>query len=292
MWGIRETLACMAIVSTSTLSLYGGPTCFPPQTRDSCSTINYVGVGCAMLKFVGVERGKPFIAQRMVTFVGRNPEGTNKPVEWIELIARDNQGRIRFEQHGNFKPPDWREGTALSEHEIEKIIVPGDTSGSLVTIFDCFNGKSIVLQPELQVAHIMQTCDSLLPIQQSGQPYSYLITRLLSIMPQPAISFEDLGLREIEGIMAHGMKSTTLGVDKDDEWMGRPIGASEKWMSDELAATIFYVHSDLRSQSKTESKFSNIKKGEPEASLFEIPPGYKVILTQATADLGVKEKPL
>jgi hypothetical protein len=66
----------------------------------------------------------------------------------------------------------------------------------------------------------------------------------------------------------------------------------EKWMSDELAATIFYVHSDLKAQSKTESKFTNIKKGEPETSLFEIPPGYKVVLTQGTAELGVKEKPL
>jgi hypothetical protein len=28
------------------------------------------------------------------------------------------------------------------------------------------------------------------------------------------------------------------------------------------------------------------------AALFEVPPGYKVILTQATAESGVKEKPL
>src|ERR1700674_2323470 len=224
MWAIGMPLAGMTFVSTLTVSLYGGPTSFPAQTRDSYSTINYVGAACAMFKFVGDERGKPFMAQRVVTFVGHNSDGTNEPVEWIEFIARDSQGRIRFEQHSNFKPPDWREGTAMSDHEIEKIIVPGDTSGSLVTIFDCFNGKSIVLQPELQVAHVMQTCDALPPIQQNSQPYSYLITRLLSIKPQPAISFEHLGNREIEGIMAHGIKSTNLGADKDYEWKGRPIG--------------------------------------------------------------------
>jgi hypothetical protein len=292
MRGIRETLAWMTIVTTSTLSLYGKPTCFTAQTRDSCSTINYVGVGCAMFKFVGVERGKPFVAQRKVTFVGRNSEGANKSVEWIEFIARDSQGRIRFEQHGNFNPPDRREGIAMSDHEIEKIIVPGDTSGFLVTIFDCFNGKSVVLQPNLKLAHIMQTCDSLLPIQQNTEPYSHLITRLLGIKPQPAISLEDLGLKEIEGIIAHGLRITTLATGEDYEWDGRRIGILEKWMSDELAATIFYVYSDLKAQSRTESRFTNIKKGEPEASLFEIPPGYKVILTQGTAELGVKEKPL
>jgi len=245
-----------------------------------------------MFKFVGVERSKPFSGQRVVTSIGNNSNKTSKPVEWIEFIARDGQGRIRFEQQGTFKPADWRERMAMSNHEIEKIMAPGDTPGSLVTIFDCFNGKSIVLQPEVQVAHVMQTCDSLPPTQQSSRPYSYLITQLLSTKPQPYTSVEDLGYREIEGIMAHGMRSTRLGADEDAEWNGRPTGFLEEWMSDELSATVLYVHSDFRAQSKTESRLTRIKKGELETALFEIPLGYKVILTQGTPEFGVRQKPL
>jgi hypothetical protein len=161
-----------------------------------------------------------------------------------------------------------------------------------VVIFDCFTGRSIVLQPELQVAHVMHTCDSLPPTQQGVQPYSYLITRLLNVKPQPNVSVEDLGLKEVAGITAHGLRSTSFGADKDGEWAGRPTGALERWMSDDLAATVLYIHSDFKAQVRTESRLANIKKGEPDASLFEIPLGYKVMLTQGTPELGIKERPL
>jgi len=244
-----------------------------------------------MFRFVGVERTKPFIAQRVVTSIGQNLDGTNKTVDWIELIARDSQGRIRFEQRNTFEPPDWRDGVPMSNHEIEKNMISGVTSGPLVTIFDCLNRKSILLQPELQTAHVMQTCNTLPPEQRSSQPYSYPITRLLSAELPANVSVKDLGHREIEGVMAHGTRSTVLGTDKDGEWNGKPIRLVENWMSDELGATVLYIQSNLRPHSESASRFRNIKRIEPDASLFEIPPNYKTYLTQATPELGIKQKP-
>lgn len=198
-----------------------------------------------------------------------------------ELTARDSEGRIRFEQQSAFKLPDWRVATSMSTHEIEKIIVPGGVSGALVAIFDCFSGKSIVLQPELHVAHVVQTCDTLKPFQQDNQPYSCLLSLFLDRKKLPPnVSIEDLGYREIEGTTAHGIRSTSIGADKDGEWNGRPIRVMEGWMSDELAVMPLYVQSDLRARTETKSVFMNIERAEPEASLFEIPPGYKISLTQ------------
>lgn len=291
---VRKFLTYLTIVSSSVMSPYGVSASFSLQSTDFCSNINYVGVECgAIYKFVDVEKQKPFIAQRVVTSTSKSLDGTIKKVEWTEVTARDTVGRVRFEQKETFRAPDWRENSAMTSHEIEKVVVPSDSlGGSLVTIFDCVSRKSIVLQPELGVAHVIYTCDSLSPEQRNNGPYSYLITRLLNVKTPPDLVVEDLGYREIDGIMARGMRNTSLGTEKDPEWMGRPTAVVERWMSDDLAATLLYIHSDLRAQVETVSKFTNIRKGDPGAALFEIPPNYKVILTQATVESGVKEKPL
>jgi hypothetical protein len=63
-------------------------------------------------------------------------------------------------------------------------------------------------------------------------------------------------------------------------------------MSDELGVTVLYVQSDLKAHSESTSRFTNIKRTEPDASLFEIPPTYKITLTQETVETGLKQKPL
>lgn len=47
-------------------------------------------------------------------------------------------------------------------------------------------------------------------------------------------------------------------------------------MSDDLAATVLYVQSDFRKQTESRSTLTNIKRVEPDSSLFEIPPGYTI----------------
>jgi hypothetical protein len=276
--GLRKLFAWLAIFSTSMASVLGVPPSARAQDYSSCSKVNYVGLGCVTFKFIGVERGKPFMAQRTVTSVAHSSDGSSKTVQWVELVSRDSAGRIRFEQSEGFKPPNGIYSVAMSDHEIERVMIQGDASGSLVTIFGCFNGKSIVLQREPQIAHVMQTCSTLSPFQQSGQPYSNLITRILSTAKtSPNVSVEDLGYKEIEGVMAHGMRSTILGTEKDGKWNGRPMSVWETWMSDDLATTLLYVYSDLRKQTEGSSRVTDIRRVEPESSLFEIPPDYNIV---------------
>jgi hypothetical protein len=241
-----------------------------------CSKINYVGVGCATFRFVGVERGKPFTAQRVVIATTESPEGGSKTVEWTESVSRDSAGRIRFEQTEAFKPPTGIFSAGLTDHEIEKIMVRDRRPDRLVIIFDCFSGKSIVLEPNLKVANVMQTCDTLPPFRESGEPYSQLFTRILSLPPRPEVSVEDLGYHEVQSVGAHGLRRTGIGSEKDGEWNGKPIAVNEQWMSEDLGATVTYVHSDLRKQTESRSTLTNIKRGEPDSGLFEIPPGYTI----------------
>jgi hypothetical protein len=276
MLGFRKRLALLIISSTLMACLFGISSSTPAQDSGSCTGINYVGFGCVTFKFVGVEQGKPFTAQRTVTSLGYPSDGTNKTAQWIEFVARDSSGRIRFEQSEAFKPPNVIDSIVMSNHEIEKNVIPGDAPGPLVAIFDCFNGESVVLQPRLQIAHVIQTCNPLRPVQQSGQPYSRPITMILSAKLSSNVLVEDLGYKKVEGIMARGIRSTVLGTDKDPEWNGRPIRVWESWMSDDLAATVLYVRSDFRKRTESRSSLTNIKRVEPDSALFAIPPDYKI----------------
>lgn len=268
-----RSLICSAtaIIFLSTISVS-----LQAQDLTMCSKINFVGVSRAMFRFVGVERGKPFTAQRVVTATAKSPEGGGKTVEWTESVSRDSAGRIRFEQSEPFKPPTGMFSSGLTDHEIEKTMLRRYSPGRLVVIFDCFGGKSMVLQPESKTANVMQTCDGLSPNRETGEPYSQLISSILSVKPRPEVKVEDLGYKEVQGILSRGLKVTAIGGEKDGEWNGQPVAVSERWMSDELAAKVLYVGSDLKKQTESHSTLTNIKRAEPDSGLFEITPDYTI----------------
>ena len=64
------------------------------------------------------------------------------------------------------------------------------------------------------------------------------------------MTIEQLGTREIQGIPAKGVKTTTLGTEKEGEWNGKPIRETELWVSDELAAQMLKIVRDLRARSE------------------------------------------
>jgi hypothetical protein len=86
---------------------------------------------------------------------------------------------------------------------------------------------------------------------------------------------EDLGTQIIEGMQAEGRKLTTtwpVGSMGND----RPIThTQETWTSPELKEIILSKTDDPRFGEQT-NKLFNINRSEPEASLFEPPPGYTV----------------
>jgi hypothetical protein len=86
---------------------------------------------------------------------------------------------------------------------------------------------------------------------------------------------EDLGHKTIQGIDVLGIKTTQIGSE-EDEWKGKPIRIFEKWVSDDLAATLVDTVIDLKKNMQTTSSLTDISRVEPNASLFEIPVGYKI----------------
>jgi hypothetical protein len=92
----------------------------------------------------------------------------------------------------------------------------------------------------------------------------------------PNITIEQLGTREIQGISARGVMTTTLGTEEDGDWNGKPIRETELWISDDLAAQMRRIVRDLRAGSQDISELMAIKREEPDPALFEIPQGYVI----------------
>jgi hypothetical protein len=86
---------------------------------------------------------------------------------------------------------------------------------------------------------------------------------------------EKLEARSIEGVQAEGTRTTTT-IPAGEIGNEQPIQiVNENWYSPELQVIVMTSHSDPRF-GQTTYKLTNIQRGEPAATLFQVPPDYTV----------------
>ncbi len=93
---------------------------------------------------------------------------------------------------------------------------------------------------------------------------------------RPRVMVEDLGTRVMDGIVVEGSRATTThppgSVGND-----RPVTTmSEVWTSPDLGIPVVMISTDL-SAAETIGRYFEISRKEPDPSLFQIPPGYRVV---------------
>ena len=92
---------------------------------------------------------------------------------------------------------------------------------------------------------------------------------------RPKSTSEDLGTQSIEGVLADGVRSTTVypeGLMGND----KPIQTvSERWVSKELGLTLLEKDSDPRF-GETITRVTRLDRAEPDPTLFRIPADYIV----------------
>lgn len=85
----------------------------------------------------------------------------------------------------------------------------------------------------------------------------------------------DLGMRDFDGVKAEG-KQRSYEIPAGEVGNRNPIVVSdETWYAPDLQVTVYSKHSDPRSGDYV-YRLENIRRGEPEASLFAVPPDYQV----------------
>jgi len=86
---------------------------------------------------------------------------------------------------------------------------------------------------------------------------------------------EDLGTQSMEGVVAQGTR-TTRTIETGAIGNDRPINmVSERWFSPDLQTVVMTKQTDPR-EGETDFKLTNIQRGEPDPSLFQVPAGYQV----------------
>jgi hypothetical protein len=261
---IRAALA-MLLAAAASNAQNPSPTPSPDQRPRHCGGTIYIGGQTA----------NPFTAKRTTKATTILADGTRQLTERVEFLARDSDGRVRIERPGLIQPAGDEEKVILHQRDGGQIETTREAMGNSILIFDCPASEMIQILPGMQIAHVTKQSPRPTP-NRPAPPYSIRVTNLLSGKPRPDISVEDLGYREIEGISARGVRLTNLGTESDGEWNGKPVRITETWASDGLAATILEIHSDPRKQMEDIVTLTNIKREEPNHSLFQIPPGYKV----------------
>ncbi len=114
-----------------------------------------------------------------------------------------------------------------------------------------------------------------LAIQQGGQIAVQPLQGMRMRTPAFNSNTESLGKQMIEGVEAEGKRTVTT-IPAGAIGNERPIEiVSESWYSPELQTTVMSKRSDPTS-GETMFRLTNIRRGEPDASLFQVPSDYTV----------------
>jgi hypothetical protein len=216
--------------------------------------------------------GRPFTATKTENIISHAPDGTEFKLDLRGRMVRDSSGRTYSELRTVPEQP-----SRTQSEEPGNAGYSGHRSGprvdSDISISDCHSGKIIAVFPELKSARISTNSSSWHWSRKSGVSYF----EFLANGPRPAnVLFEDLGLKEVEGVLTHGYRETVLGTEDDGEWNGKAKSVMESWISDDLAEIILQILTNLKAKSETRIVLSDITHAEPDASLFEIPPDNKI----------------
>lgn len=211
-----------------------------------------------------VVTGEPMTATVEVTHDSTLQDGNTIHTQNQSTVYRDSQGRVRREVPFEFMTPS-----------------TGKTTGTMIIIMDPVAGYRYVLNPQNKTAHQMPLHPPKPPASADGQPPAH--------PSDPNVVTTDLGSKTILGLSATGTRMThtipagEIGNAKAIETV------TERWVSTDLQIPLSMTHTDPMMGTMT-TTVTAITRGEPNASLFQVPSDYKVV-TGKQGDMLYMAKP-
>jgi len=189
--------------------------------------------------------GAPLTAEIVEEVTRKLPDATWKTEVTISKVSRDAAGRMRIE--ANINSPD------------------GDATLA-VQIMDRAEGFMALLIPAENAGGRLN-----FPKQDPSAPgnIAFFGGPLIEVPGTKSVKSEPIGKQIIEGIAFQGDRTTTTSD-------GQPslVGVEEHWMNRELGLIGLMKSSGPNEQ--TSAKLRNIRRVDPDPSLFRIPPDYDV----------------
>jgi hypothetical protein len=250
--GLRPRMALSILLALAILTA-------PRPSRAQCNDVQFGPVA------VSLASSNPF--QAVLTTTRTPPprsQGQLLPEPGIqepENIARDSQGRVRFDHvAGKFHMDSGPEAGA-------------DVETHIVIICDPVQGKLIQLNTANRTAIYRRLVMFRNP-RTGAQPIGFC--RVPPSSPGSPMTAEELGHRSIEGYDAVGWRETIQFTMPDATPPATMQLIRDVWCSEDLGAVLVSIRRGKEDGSMTEADMSQIVRSEPDPSLFQIPPDYTV----------------
>lgn len=200
-----------------------------------------------------VVTGAPMTATIAVTHDTTLSDGNTIHTENQSTVYRDSQGRVRREVPFKLVTP-----------------ATGANEGMMIVIMDPVAGKRYVLNPQKKTAHEM-------PLHGPGGPHG-MHAMGGAQLPEGGdqnLNTEQLGTKSILGLQATGTRVTRT-IPAGEIGNAKPITVTtERWVSSDLQIPLMMTHTDPMMGTMT-TTVTSVTRGEPDASLFQVPSDYKV----------------
>ena len=225
-----------------------------------------------------VVTGAPLTATVTVTHDSTLQDGNTIHTDQQSTEYRDSQGRIRHEVPFKLATPS-----------------TGAVQGTMVIIIDPVAGKRYVLNPQNKIAHEMPLHPPHPPHgNASGEPPIKVgpdgATEAAGVKFDQNVTTESLGTKTILGLPATGTRVTRT-IPAGEIGNAKPIlVVTERWVSTDLQIPLATTHTDPMMGTMT-STVTSVTRGEPDASLFQVPSDYKVETGRSGDMLYMKGKP-
>ena len=210
--------------------------------------------------------GAPYSATVKNESVQTLADGNRIVQKTTSSVARDAEGRTRREQALGFVGP------LLGARGSERMVFINDPVAGQSYMLD-MEGKTAVRHTPPQVVHGSGPGEAADMIVTHAGPNLGFKRMLKGGLPEGRT--KPLGKRVVEGIEAEGTQ-TTMTIPAGEIGNELPIEiVSERWFSPELQLLVMSRHYDPRF-GETTYRLSHLTRGDPPASLFEVPPDFSV----------------
>src|ERR1035438_9180921 len=198
--------------------------------------------------------GTPLSGDFVVSHDTTLADGNRIHSESTTKVYRDAQGRVRREVGVDLATP-----------------ATGNVKRSMVVITDPVAGKRYMLNPDNKTAREMPMRGP----KRQGEAHEEHMRAMGGPDESGWVTNVQLGTKAVNGLQAEGVRVTrtipagAIGNDKPIEVV------TERWFSPDLQIAVMTVHTDPMMGTVT-TKLVNIARGDPDASLFQVPADYKI----------------
>jgi hypothetical protein len=231
-------------------------------------------------------KGAPYSGEQITENTQILGDGTRIHNESAVKVYRDGEGRVRRETPETISIFDPVAGVGYtlnpstftgSKMQVSVSVKGGPNSVSYNSTASSGDGKMIQLYSGATTATVVANGSGAGAGTGASSGFFYS-------MNGPNIAFskalavgkaESLGSQSMEGVNVQGERRTHT-IEAGEIGNDRPIQTiDEHWYSPDLQLDVMTRHNDPRSGEQL-TRLVDIRRGEPDASLFQVPPGYQI----------------